>query len=91
MRGRKIVFFFVCAMIHSVLLGSSLKSTTGTLLFDSNNDSTPEMALDVTGLAIGSTTATANLDITGNGIISNELIIGETTNTSGSNLHYEIT
>jgi len=67
---------------------AAIKSITGTIDFDSNNDGIHEASLTTTGLAIGpNTTPSTNLDIQGNAIISNSLIIGGTNNTSNSTLH----
>lgn len=63
-------------------------STSGVIQFDSNNDSTPELILNSTGLSIGTNAASSNLHVTGNVIIENgNLAIGS----SSANSTLEIT
>jgi hypothetical protein len=66
---------------------AAIRSITGNIHFDSNNDSTNEMTLNQNGLGIGVSSPSANLHVTGNTIISDSLTIGSTVNTSKSTLH----
>lgn len=79
-------FAIIVAISASCNLYASIKSTTGTILFDSNNDGVSEMTLNTTGLGIGIVPA-ANLYVSGNAIITGDLFIGSSNNTSNSNLH----
>jgi hypothetical protein len=71
----------------SLLFASSIKSTTGNINFDSNNNESNEMQLNSNGLGINVSDPSANLHVGGNGIISNQMTIGTTVNTSNSTLH----
>jgi hypothetical protein len=79
------LFFITC--INPVVLASTIRSTSGNIDFDSNNDTSSEMTLSSSGLGIGVSSPSANLHVSGNGIVSNDLIIGTTVNTSHSTLH----
>ncbi len=45
------------------------------------------MSISADGLGIGTSSPAANLHVSGNGIVSNKLVVGDTTNTSSSTLH----
>jgi hypothetical protein len=62
-------------------------STSGTLYFDVNADHNSEMTLNSTGLSIGVQAPSANLQVNGNALITQQLIVGGVSNTSNSNLH----
>jgi hypothetical protein len=66
---------------------AAIRSNTGNIHFDSNNDSTNEMTLNQNGLGLGVSSPSANLHVTGNTIISETLVVGGTVNTSNSTLH----
>lgn len=62
-----------------------MKSTNGIIRFDSNSDNQAEMILNQTGLGIG-VTATANLEVNGNVVITDQLYIGGTSGTANLNI-----
>ena len=78
-------------ILSAVGLSSSfadVKSTTGLIHMDSNNDGVSEAILNATGLSVGSSTATANLSVSGNALIIGALSVGGNTVTSSNlNLH----
>jgi hypothetical protein len=59
----------------SFQLFGDVKSTDGRIRFDHNSDGSAEMTLNSTGLGIG-VIPSANLEVSGNAIISNQLIVG---------------
>lgn len=64
-----------------------MKSTTGSINFDSNADSNAEMVLNSTGLGIG-VSPSANLHVSGNGIIQNgSVVVGGTGGNSTLHVH----
>jgi hypothetical protein len=79
------ILLFVMGSTPSIW--ADVSSATGLLTFDSDGDSNDEMTLSSNGLIIGTGTASSNLQVTGNVIITKSLIIGGSTNDSGSNLH----
>ncbi len=79
---------FILLLLPLNLL-ASVKSNTGSIKFDSNNDSSEEMVLNSTGLGIG-LTPTANLHINGNAVISDMLFIGNATGESNLNINGSI-
>jgi len=79
---------FILLLLPLNLL-ASVKSNTGSIKFDSNNDSSEEMVLNTTGLGIG-LTPSANLHINGNAVISDELFIGAQTGESNLNINGSI-
>ena len=79
------MFVFPC--IGSVLFASTIKSRSGNIGFDSNNDRSNEMQLNSNGLGIGINDPSANLHVSGNGIVSGKMSIGSAVNSSSSTLH----
>lgn len=73
-------YLFIIFILPTYLGFTAVKSTTGNIHFDVNKDGTVEATLNPNGLGIG-TTPSANLHVSGNAIISNQLMIGN--NTSG--------
>ena len=73
----KYVLFIYCILLLVPTGISDVKSTTGNINFDRNNDSQPDMILNSTGLGIGTTPST-KLHVSGNANITNELQIGST-------------
>lgn len=63
-------------LLFSVHLFADIKSTNGTINFDSNSDASAELVLNSTGLGVG-IIPTANLHVMGNTIVSESLSIGE--------------
>ena len=63
-------------LLFSVHLFADIKSTNGTIKFDSNSDASAELVLNSTGLGVG-IIPTANLHVMGNSIVSESLSIGE--------------
>ena len=66
---------------------ADVKSLDGTIKFDSNFDGAPEAILNSTGFGLGTTTPSANIQVNGNAIVSGTMVVGGTSNASGSNLH----
>lgn len=64
---------------------ADVKSTNGTIKFDSNSDTQVEMILNQTGLGIG-TVASANLEVDGNVLITDQLHIVGTDGSANLNL-----
>lgn len=83
----KIVIVMLLLCMSYSYLTAGVNSTSGIINFDVNSDGVHEASLSSTGLKIGTGNAFANLDVTGNSIITGELIVGGTSNTSLSNLH----
>ena len=78
------------ALLAMVILSSvhaDVRSTNGTINFDTNFDGVAEAVLNGTGFGLGLTTPSANLQVAGNAIVSGTMVVGGTSNTSGSNLH----
>jgi hypothetical protein len=71
-----------------LILSADIKSNEGLIRFDVDGISPHEAQLDGTGLKIGSSAASANLEVDGNALISSSLSVGGT-NQSGSNLHIQ--
>ena len=67
-------FAIICAL--SAVSFANVAGTSGTILFKPNYDGPATMSLNATGLSIGSTQGTANLNVSGNAIISGSLCIG---------------
>ena len=65
-------------------LSSAIKSSTGTLGFDSNADGSSEMNLTSAGLAISSNVTSANLHVGGNATISQNLAVGSSLSASAN-------
>lgn len=72
--------FVLLVILLSNFLSADIKSSSETLKFDVNNDSTAEMTLTETGLGIGLSTPSSNLDLRGS------LAYGISTVTSDANL-----
>lgn len=77
------VFILLILLISSVQ--ADVRSTNGSINFDTQSNGTTEMQLNSTGLGIGISPA-ANLHINGNALISGQVTIGNSTS-SNSNLH----
>lgn len=71
--------------LSGIQVFGDVKSATGVIYFDTNNGGEKEASLSTNGLKVGTGIASANLDISGNAIITQSLSIGN--NTSNSNLH----
>lgn len=72
----KLVFFSLFLIRGTAF--ADVKSTTGTIKFDSNSDGQIESTLTTTGLGLGTNTPSANLHVQGNAIVSNQLFVGTT-------------
>ena len=77
----------LCLLLNQATLSAAIESATGNINFDNNSDGNFEMTLNSNGLGIGTTDPSSNLHVLGNAIISTELIVGGTINTSSSTLH----
>lgn len=77
--------FFLFIFVLQLNLCADVKSTNGTILFDTENDTNTEMILNSNGLGIG-VSPTQKLEVNGNALIMKELIIGSNAPT-GSNLN----
>ena len=76
--------FIVSFVDHENLIASSLKSTTGNIFFDSNNDGFHEMVSSVNGLGLGTSSPSENLHVVGDAIISSQLSIGSNANANST-------
>lgn len=75
--------FFTLPLIGDV------KSTTGSIQFDRDSDSTADMILNNTGLGIGVSPA-SNLHVMGNAIISGQIFVGGSSGSSNLNINGSI-
>ena len=80
-----IKIFVVLFLLTSTCL-ADVKSTTGQLKFDTNNDGQAEATLNNTGLGIG-ITPSANLHVNGNAIVSDQLFVGGSSGVSNMNMN----
>ncbi len=76
--------FFI--LFLNSLAYSAIRSYSGNIRFDSNRDDTHEMTLSHKGLAIGLSTPAANLHVSGNSVMTNNLSVGDSNN-HNSTLH----
>jgi len=67
-----------------VSLSADVKSTSGEIRFDVNDDNAEEMRLNSTGLGIGTTSPTSTLDLKGSFGMNLQLVSGNTTLSSNS-------
>ena len=77
----------VFALVGLRPMVADVKSTNGTINFDSNFDGAPEAVLNSRGFGLGTTNPSANLQVEGNAMMSGTMVVGGTSNASGSNLH----
>jgi len=80
-----IKIFAVLFLLTSVCL-ADVKSTTGQIKFDTNNDGQAEATLNNTGLGVG-VTPSANLHVNGNAIVSDQLFAGGSSGSSNLNVN----
>lgn len=70
-------------LLLATLQAESIRSTTGNILFDINNDGSSEAHLNSDGLAVGSALSpSTNLHVTGSTIVTGDLVIGGTAGNS---------
>lgn len=74
--NRKAVLLFFCLLPLFNSVNGNVTSTTGNVVFDSNNDGISELLLNMTGLGIGTTSPSTNLHVNGNVFLSNKLGVG---------------
>ena len=88
-RWTRLIFMWlaVFALAGQNPVSGDVRSLNGTIKFDSNFDGTPEAILNSTGFGLGTSTPAANLQVAGNAITSGSMVVGGTSNASGSNLH----
>lgn len=84
---RVLLGWVILALVGLSPASGDVKSTDGTSRFDVNRDNNPEAVLNSTGFGLGTTTPSANLHVAGNSLITGSLVVGGTSNASGSNLH----
>lgn len=85
---RNALLCFILLLNIAGELLADIKSTSGTIVFDSNSDGASEALLTSNGLAIGpNLTPSANLHIQGNTIISGNLYIGGSTGSANLNIN----
>jgi hypothetical protein len=78
-----IFFVLSCILAHIPRTHANLNSSTGNITFDINNDGTSDARLDSNGFAIGQgLTASANLHVEGNSIVTGKLSVGSTNSNS---------
>lgn len=78
-------YFLILLLVVSIELLADVKGLDGNILFKSNGQ-TENMRLTTTGLGIGTSSISANLQVQGNAIVTQSLSLGSA-NASGSNLH----
>ena len=71
-------------VVNTAQLSAAIKSNTGNIHFNSNNDSTNEMTLSSDGLGIGIATPTANLHVVGDAIVTGKLNVGSSSSASST-------
>lgn len=71
----RILSILTAILLSLFQLKGDIKSKTGSLTFDPNNDSSTEMTLNSTGLGIGVTPA-ANLHVQGNAVLNGNVTVG---------------
>ena len=81
------LWLVVFALVGLNPASGDVRSLDGTIKFDSNFDGTPEAVLNSTGFGLGTTTPSATLHVAGNAMVSGTMVVGGTSNASGSNLH----
>jgi hypothetical protein len=79
-------FLLGSSVVFERNLTADVKSTSGTILFDANNDQSSEMTLNDIGLGIGGTPST-NIHVFGNTIISGALSVGGSAGSSNLNIN----
>lgn len=86
----KPTFWIFCLLIISVhSLHSSVTSISGKISFDVNADGNIEAILNSKGLGIFTTSPSSNLEVGGNALVTERLVVGSSNNTSNSNLHIQ--
>lgn len=65
---------------------AAVKGTNGQILFDVQADGQAEMELNGTGLGIGVSNPSANLQVAGNAVVTESLVVGGSTASSQANL-----
>lgn len=70
---------FVLTLSMSLSLWGDVNSTSGNIIFDVSNNGTTEMMLNRTGLGIGISNPSANLTVSGNGVVSDKIAVGSST------------
>lgn len=87
-RGLTSAFVVLCLffVVSTVQLSAAIKSTSGNIHFNSDyqNNNNNEMTLSSEGFGIGTTTPTANLHVSGNTIVSNNLSIGSSSSATST-------
>jgi hypothetical protein len=78
----RLYLLFLCFSYCS----ADVKGLDGTIHFDTESDSQPDMTLNATGLGIGISPST-NLQVAGNAIVSEQIFIGGCSGSSNLNLH----
>lgn len=85
------MFYYLKVLIILLIMHyfgfSAIKSSTGNLYFDVNSNNNIEMSLSSNGLLIGSGVASANLEVTGNGIVSKRVSVGTSSVSSSANMY----
>lgn len=77
---------FIVLLLATSACVADVKSTTGQIKFDANNDGQPEATLNSTGLGLG-ITPSSNLHVNGNAIVSDELFVGGGSGSSNLNVN----
>ena len=71
-------------MLASWNASAVIRSNSGNIHFDTNNDGVVEMAISGNGLLIGSGLASANLEVQGKAIITHKLSVGQNTSATSN-------
>lgn len=75
----------IILILFTSFLQADIKSTEGQIKFDSNSDGQAEMTLNGTGLGLGAS-ASSNLYVMGNGIITEQLFVGGSNGSANLNI-----
>lgn len=81
------VIYAIIFLLTTRYIYADITTSKGSIELDVNADGNPEVTLNGTGLGVGVTNPLAKLHVSGNAIITANLIIGGSTNDSNSNLH----
>lgn len=82
----KKIYFLAVFLLLLHVCSADVKSPNGVIYYDIQSDHQPEVTLNSIGLGIG-TTPSSNLDVSGNALVSQQLIVGGTTGNSNLHIH----
>ena len=81
---KKLNIYIVIFLLIGVQLYADLDSISGNINFDSDNNGITEVTINADGLGISISAPSANLHVSGNSIITNNLSIGSSTSSNST-------